>query len=165
MKLGFVNIIHYIYYMEKNIILGNQSIHIYMGWEMMTPKEVVDYSCSSDRVNSGDIIPEEFVKKISNLPDMKRKGAVITTISHDDVFYSDILGYEYSYDSLIHVIEKLHIEHYKQGIEGRNLMYTIQHLLNGGYKYGSESSLPTLPFSLENLWSRVVLATKYYNNN
>lgn len=135
-----------------------------MGWEMMTPKEVVDYSISPMRTNKGDIVPEEFIKKISNLPDMKRKGAVITTLSHEDIYYSDILDYEHSYDTLIPVIEKLHLDHYKNDIEGRDLMYTIKLLLGGVWQFGSETPLPPLDFSIENLWSRVVLAISYHLN-
>jgi hypothetical protein len=149
---------------ENKYVKGNELIHIFMGWALMTPQEIVDYSVSPMRIGRGDIDPVVFINKHSHLPNMKKKDAVITQTSHNDIFYSDHLTYNHSLDSLIPVIEKIRDRFLKKGIDGReDLMYTFQYLLDGGYKFGALTPLPKLNFSVENIWSRIVMMLNYYN--
>ncbi len=149
---------------ENKYLKGNEIIHIFMGWEYMTPEEVVNYSVSPMIMKWDKIDPVAYCKKMSNLPNMKKKGSVITQTSHNDIFYSDHLSYNCCLDTLIPVLEKIRDKYIKKVIDGReDLMYTFQYLLDGGYKFGSEQPLPKINFSVENLWERIVMMLNYYN--
>ncbi len=131
--------------LTNEIQKGNQQIHIYMGWELMSNQEIFDYNHSPMSLSRTTKNVDEWVKKTPNLPDMKVKGATITHISHNDVFYSDLLDYHCSMDSLMPVLEKISKEYY-----GHTDMFdTIKNLLKGVYN-------DELIFTVENLWSRIV---------
>lgn len=135
---------------SDNIIKGNEQIHIYMGWEYITPEEVMNYSFSPSSLSRKSYSPIEYVKR-DNLPKMKRKGVVISTISHDDVYYSELLDYHRSLDSMYPVLEKLSKEYY-----GNNdPLVTIQNLLHGN---GEKMVL-----TKENLWNRLVKLVSIIN--
>jgi hypothetical protein len=130
---------------SKEIIEGNRQIHMYMGWDMMTNQEIFDYEVSMSRIGREKIDVDEWVKKISNLPDMKRRGVVITNTSHNDIFYSEILNYHHSLDSLIPVLEKITKEYYHYN----DMFDTIEILLRN-------ENDKSLVFSVENIWSRII---------
>lgn len=135
--------------MKKNLTAeiqkGNQQIHIYMGWEMMSNQEIFDYNHSPMNLSRSSKNVDEWVKKSTNQPDMKVKGATITHISHNDVFYSEHLNYHCSMDSLMPVLEKISKEYYAHS----DMFDTIKNLLKGVCN-------DELTFSVENLWSRIV---------
>ncbi len=126
------------------IIKGNEQIHIYMGWEYMTPEEIMDYSISPTSVIRKSIHPTEYAKR-KNLPNMKKNGSVITTLSHNDICYSDILNYDDSLDAMFPVLEKLSNEYY----QNNDSLKTMEQLLHGVHN-------DVLPLTKENLWSRLV---------
>jgi hypothetical protein len=127
---------------DKNILDGNRKIHMYMGYEMMSNEEI--YISEKGIIKEGDDI-ESFVKRISNLPDMKKKGSVINKLSYNDVFYSDLLTYHKSLDDLMPVLEKLTKECYNYV----DVFNTIETLLS----YGENNRLV---FSVENIWKKIV---------
>jgi hypothetical protein len=133
---------------------GNQQIHIYMGWEMMSNQEIFDYNHSPYNLSRNYKNVDEWVKNTSNLPDMKRKGSIITHISHNDVFYSDLLSYQKSMDSLMPVLEKITKEYYKYD----DMFYTIKELLKG-------EDEKELSFSVQNIWIRIVKLIIIINKN
>jgi hypothetical protein len=130
---------------KKEHIDGNKQIHIYMGWEIMTNQEIFDYNFSPMNLSRHGRNVDDWVKKSKNQPDMKIKGSVITNTSHNEVFYSDLLTYHESMDSLMPVIEKLTKEYYGC----TDMFITMKNLLHG--VYGDE-----LSFTVENLWKRIV---------
>lgn len=67
------------------------------------------------------------------------------------------LTYHSSYDSLMPVIEHIHLNYLKRNIEGRKLQYTINYLLDGGYRFDNGEEYNSVEFSLKNLYKRVVL--------
>jgi hypothetical protein len=85
---------------------------------------------------------------------MKRKGSIITHISHNDVFYSDLLSYQKSMDSLMPVLEKITKEYYKYD----DMFYTIKELLKG-------EDEKELSFSVQNIWIRIVKLIIIINKN
>ena len=93
---------------QEEIKLINETIHIYMGYEYMTNLEIVNYLFSKKRIDEG--LDIEYWAKKPNMPNLKRKGAIITTLSHDDVCYYEHLRYHKSIDRILPVIEKLKIE-------------------------------------------------------
>ncbi len=142
--------------MKKDLIKeGNETIHIFMGWEYMSTREKVAYTINREVED-----PDAFCAKIDNLPDLKRKGSVINTLSHDDIFYSSLLKYNKSFDALIPVLEKIRDNYLKHN--GDDLIYTIQYLLEGGKRLGSLKPIKQLSFSVENLWDRCILMIKYH---
>lgn len=79
------------------------------------------------------------------------------------------MQYHKSWDWIMPVIEKINSTHNKNTangsiIVGRDLQYTIQYLLSGGYGF-TEHKRETVFFTLENIWERAVLFIKWYNEN
>ncbi|MBK7362652.1 MAG: hypothetical protein IPJ01_10190 [Micavibrio sp.] len=79
------------------------------------------------------------------------------------------MQYHKSWDWIMPVIENINSTHNKNTSNGsiivaRDLQYTIQHLLVGGYGF-TENKRETVFLTLENLWERVVLFIKWYNKN
>lgn len=93
---------------QEEINLINETIHIYMGYEYMTNLEIVSYSFSKKRIDEG--LDIDYWAKKPNQPNLKRKGVVITTLSHDDISYTEHLRYHKSLDRLMPVIEKLRLD-------------------------------------------------------
>ncbi len=136
---------------DKLYIEGNELIHIYMGWEYLTPLDIFNYCVSPNRVGREDMDVVEYAKRNSkNSPNLKRQGSmIISTIPDDNICYSDHLNYHYSLDALLPVVEKLSKEYY----EINNTLETIRCLM-------SESNMS---LSAENLWERIVGLIKIIN--
>jgi hypothetical protein len=83
-----------------------------------------------------------------------------TYIVGKGTYFSNELKFHRSWDWLMPVVQNLHEEFFKQGIKGRDLMYTIHLLLAGGYLF-SDVKMELLPLTLENLYSRVVAFLKW----
>lgn len=69
------------------------------------------------------------------------------------------INYAESWDNIMLVVDAINLK-IKHGVEGRDAMYTINYLLNWGYKFGSDKELPLLPLTLENLYARCVMYAK-----
>ena len=78
----------------------------------------------------------------------------ITDYMGDDNFVKTDENYR-NWSKLMPVVEKIHIEHFKCNVPGRDLMYAMNLFLQGGYKFGSTTPLPSLPLTLDNLYDRV----------
>jgi hypothetical protein len=130
----------------ESIREGNIKIHVFMGYELMTNAEKVASTTSRD---VDDI--DDFCRRIGNLPDIKPKGSVVTTISEH--VYSQHLSYHRSMDALMPVLQKINDTFHP----GYDLLAVIHDLLSDGYLFGSKERLPKLPLSAVNLWSRVVM--------
>lgn len=130
-----------------DVLKDNETIHIFMGWEYMTNLEKMRYATSRNDDSDAD----SFCKRIGNLPSLKKKGSVINTLSHDDVFYSEILTYHRSLDSLMPVVEKIRNEYFEDGT-----ILTVINTLLGKY-YFSYYSSNSLDLNAYNLFERVVL--------
>lgn len=69
-------------------------------------------------------------------------------------------SYHKSWDWLMNVVEKIN-EEQQVDDELRDLNYTISNLLSSGFLYHDH---PTMTFTLENLWYKVVDYCAYKNN-
>lgn len=72
------------------------------------------------------------------------------------------LKFHKEFESLFEAVKFINETH-NNGLPRRDLMYTMQYLLSGGYLF-SEEKLEWLPFSIENLFNRVALFAKHYNS-
>jgi hypothetical protein len=130
-----------------DVLKNNETIHIFMGYEYMTNLEKMRYTTNMRDDSDAD----SFCERIGNLPSLKKKGSVINTLSHDDVFYSEILTYHRSLDSLMPVVEKIRNEYFEDGT-----ILTVINTLLGKY-YFSYYSSNSLDLNAYNLFERVVL--------
>lgn len=62
---------------------------------------------------------------------------------------------------LMQAVEFINSTH-NQDLERRDNLYTLQYLLNGGYKFGGER-YNWLPFTLENVFTRTALFAEAFN--
>lgn len=69
-------------------------------------------------------------------------------------------NYAESWDNIMLVIGAINL-HIKDGIVARDAIYTMNYLLGGGYRFGSEVELKPVAFTLENLYARCVMYAKY----
>lgn len=72
------------------------------------------------------------------------------------------LPFSRDWNSIMHVVEKINATH-KDGIVARDLAYTINYLLSGGYKFGIDTQLSSLTLTLHNLYERCAMFCEYYN--
>lgn len=85
------------------------------------------------------------------------------SIDHQDNLLGK-LDYHKSFDSLMEVIKKINTTH-NDGNPHRDLMYTMNYLLGGGYKFGNNYKLDSVIFSLDNLFNRASEFIIHYNIN
>lgn len=82
--------------------------------------------------------------------------------------YMNTIAVDYStLDSLMVVVEKIHNNHYKNDIEGRDIFYTLRILLGGGYIFQDNIKYEKLEFTKGNLLKRInlFLEKKYEISN
>lgn len=78
------------------------------------------------------------------------------------------LPFSRDWNSIMHVVAKINATH-NDGIVARDLAYTINYLLGGGYRFGNDKLSPlTKPLSpltltLHNLYERCAMFCEYYN--
>lgn len=72
------------------------------------------------------------------------------------------MKYHNDWNQLMPVIEKINATH-NEGNPHRDLMYTMQYLLGGGFRFSENERKPLL-FSHENLWNRIVDFIKWTQN-
>lgn len=69
---------------------------------------------------------------------------------------------EDSWELLMEVVAVINT-HHKMNLRMRDLMYTMEYLLSGGYKFGSEEPLHVLTLTKENLFERCAMYAKHHN--
>lgn len=69
-------------------------------------------------------------------------------------------NYADSWDNIMLVVGAINLR-IKHGIAARDAIYTINYLLGGGYRFGSDIELKPLAFTLENLYARCVMYAKH----
>lgn len=70
---------------------------------------------------------------------------------------------EPTWERLITACEMLHKNYIYNGYKNRDLVFTFQHLLGGGDKFGNNKNfLPKLEFNKQNLFDRVIMAINFY---
>ena len=67
-----------------------------------------------------------------------------------------------SWELLMQSVEVINASH-NMGLVGRDLMYTMELLLSGGYPFGSEERLEKVYLTKENLFERIALYAFYKN--
>jgi len=80
---------------------------------------------------------------------------------HNNYPYND-LPFSRDWNYLMSLVEKINATH-NDGIIDRDLSYTINYLLSGGYKFGFDTPLSPLTLTLENLYERCALFCRSYN--
>lgn len=86
---------------------------------------------------------------------------------HNNYPYNN-LPFSRDWNYLMALVEKINATH-NDGIVARDLAYTINYLLSGGYKFGNDKLSPlTKPLSpltltLHNLYERCAMFCEYYN--
>jgi hypothetical protein len=155
-------------YTSEQIIKGNETIKIFMGFEYLTFTDKSSYTTTTNEI---------FFYAVNTLssktPLLKKKGLIIQEgieNAQEDVCYVEELNYHESIDSMLPVIEKIKLELFPSetsikvidilldSFYGGYLLIPMGRAYVEGYKL-----LPKLELSAINLWSRVIEVINYIN--